>query len=150
MIFDPSFKYVSSLGGVGSGPGEFRASGRGATVTLYFGLDGKLYANDRTAYKLLVFDTKKRKFIKDIHYDPRYYSAYFMDEIPVDTRGNLILQSFQDNKLIVFKDKGDVLYTLPHKEQKKEILFFDKKFRPPHPVKLRLNSRLNTCLMNWF
>ena len=130
LIFDSSFKYVSSLGGVGTGPGEFRTTGRINGVTLHFGLDGRLYANDSNAYKILVFDTKKRKHLKDIHYDPRYYSAYFMSEVPVDSRGNLILQHFHDNKLVVFNDKDKILYTLPHKEQKKEILFFDRKIRP--------------------
>ena len=128
LIFDSTFDYVSSLGGVGSGPGEFSSTGRNARVTLYFGLDGKLYANDKNAFKILVFDTKERKYLKDIRYDPRYYSAYFLDELPVDSRGNLILMNFYDNKLVVFNDK--VLYTLPHEEQKKEILFFEKKMLP--------------------
>lgn len=130
LIFDSSFNYVSSLGNVGTGPGEFRKSGRNSEVYLHFGLDGRLYANDKNAYKILVFDTEKKKYIKDIRYDPRYHSSYFLGELPVDSRGDLILQHFRDNKLVVFNGKDKVLYTLPHKEQKKEILFFDKKFRP--------------------
>ena len=131
LIFDPSFKYVSSLGGEGKGPGEFSSTGRNARVSIYFGLDGRLYANDKEAYKILVFDTQKRKYLKDINFNPRYYPAYFMGELPVDSEGNIILQDFQDNKLVIFTGQDHVLFTIPHKEKKKEILFFERKMIPP-------------------
>lgn len=133
LVFDSSFKYISSLGsGVGGGPGEFMGTGKGFLVDLHFGLDGKLYAHDSRAFKILVFDTEKLKYLRDVKYEPGFESGYSSFFTPVvDRGGNLIMQKYQDDQLLIFNDKGKILFSLPHKEKKREILFRENKMAPP-------------------
>ena len=133
LVFDPSFKYISSLGGgVGNGPGEFMGTGQGFVVDLSIGLDGKLYAHDERAFIILVFDTEKLKYDRDIKYEPGLESGFSSFFAPVvDKEGNFIMQKYQDGQLIVFNNKGKILLSLPHKEKKREILFIENKMAPP-------------------
>jgi hypothetical protein len=133
LIFDPSFNYISSLGRVGNGPGEFRGTGKGYPVYLNFGLDGKLYAHDTQALKILVFDTERRKYLKDINYYRRFGIGNDFLKPVVDKDGNSIFYEFKDKNLVIFNANRKTLFSLPHGEKKKEILFIEMNYMPSPP-----------------
>lgn len=120
LKFDPSFKFVKAFGGVGQGPSEFSGSGKHFGVSINVGQDGRLLAYDHMAYKVSVFNGDG-KFIKHIKVPPSL--ALGFREPLVDKDGNLILQEFRKDRLVVFNQKGVTLFSIMNKEQKKEYLF---------------------------
>ncbi len=117
---DRSFKFVRSWGGVGQGPGDFAGSGRGYAVFLEIGLDGRLYAHDPRLHRVQVFSTQG-KYIGQIKPPPKFWNSIMRPA--VDSKGNLILQIFQEGKLEFFTHKEKTVFTLPHPVEKKEWLF---------------------------
>ncbi|MCP4214790.1 MAG: hypothetical protein GY765_09035 [bacterium] len=67
LELDENQKLVRTLGRLGTGPGEFSGTGNMHPVQLKRGTDGRLYANDLKARKIVVFGTNG-KHIKDIPY----------------------------------------------------------------------------------
>lgn len=124
LVFAPDFKFIKSFGRKGPGPGEFRYSGRMSVVYLSFGPDGNLYCNEINARKVHVFKPDGT-FIK--HIIPESNSFCYPQ---IDPQGNLLLQKFKDDKLVVFNSNNETLLTLPNKNKKKEILFIENKLKP--------------------
>lgn len=124
LVFDASFKFIKSFGSVGAGPGEFSGSGKMYGVRLQIGPDGNLYAHDHLAYKVLVFDTDG-KFVRQIKIPPSL-GFNFMDPT-ADKSGNFVFQEFRDDRLVIFNEKGDTLFSMMNKEKEKEYLFAENK-----------------------
>lgn len=124
LQFDRFFKYVRSFGGVGAGPGEFIGKGKGHPVFINVGFDKKLYAHDWMARKVSIFDTEG-KFIKHIIMMMGGDTPF--SKPVVDIQGNLLLQEFKGDRLVFSTLKGETLFSIDHKEKKKEILFAEEK-----------------------
>lgn len=124
LKFDSSLKFIKSFGGVGGGPGEFQGKGRSYAVYINVAQDGKLYAHDMVARKVSVFDTGG-KFITHILNKELIGPSFFKPII--DTNGSLVHQCFKDDRVTVYNDKGETLYSIMHKEKEKEILFIEEK-----------------------
>jgi hypothetical protein len=124
LVFDASFKFIKAFGSVGAGPGEFLGSGKMYGVRLQIGPDGKLYAHDKSAYKVLVFSTDG-KFLRQIKIDPSL-GFNFMDPT-ADKSGKLVFQEFRDDRLVIFNEKGEILFSMLNKEKEKEYLFAENK-----------------------
>ncbi len=120
LKFDSSLKFVKSFGGVGRGPGEFMGKGKAYSVFLNVTRDGKLLAHDMMARKVSVFDTDG-KFIKHIINTESPGPSFFKPFI--DSDGNLFHHAFKDDRVVVFNDKGETIFSIMHREKKKEILF---------------------------
>lgn len=124
LQFDRFFKYVRSFGGVGAGPGEFIGKGKRHPVYINLGLDKKLYAHDWMARKVSIFDTEG-KFIK--HITMMMGGDTPFSKPVVDSQGNLLLQDFKVDRLVFSTLKGETLFSIDHKEKKKQILFAEEK-----------------------
>ncbi len=124
LVFDASFKFIKSFGSVGAGPGEFLGSGKPFIVRIQIGPDGKLYAHDHVANKVLVFNADG-KFVRQIKIDPSR-GTNFMDPT-ADKSGNLVFQEFRDDRLVIFNEKEEILFSMMNKEKEKEYLFAEHK-----------------------
>lgn len=133
LQFDRFFKFIKSFGGAGAGPGEFLGKGKGHSVFINFGLDKNLYAYDWMARKVSIFDTDG-KFYKHINISQVYGST--IDQPVVDSKGNLLLQNFLNDQLVFFNLKGETLFSIAHKEKKKEILFIEDKMADPRAARV--------------
>ena len=76
------------------------------------------------ARKVSIFDTNG-KFIKHILNKETIGPSFFKPCI--DTDGNLVHQCFKEDRVSVYNDKGETLYSILHKEKEKEILFIEEK-----------------------
>lgn len=124
LVFDASFKFIKSFGTVGAGPGEFSGSGKSFGVRIQIGPDGKLYAYDYNVNKVLVFNTDG-KFIRQIKIDPSL--GFNFKDPTADKSGNLVFHKFRDDRLVIFSEKGEILFSLLNKEKEKEYLFAENK-----------------------
>jgi len=124
LVFDASFKFIKSFGAVGAGPGEFSGSGKFSSVPIQIGPDGKLYAYDHNANKVLVFDTDG-KFVRQIKINPSL--GFNFKDPTADKSGNLIFQEFRGDRLVIFSEKGEILFSMLNKEKEKEYLFAENK-----------------------
>jgi hypothetical protein len=133
LIFNDSFKYIKSFGSKGQGPGEFFGEGKGCPVFINIGLNGNIYANDLRAFKVSVFN-RDGGFIRQFRFKTRVGISF---KKPIsDVNGNMILQEFRKDRLVVFNEKGITLFSLPHKDRVKEILFKENK-----PLLNRYNTK---------
>lgn len=122
LCYDPSLKFIKAFGRQGQGPGEFSTKGRSASVLISMGLDGNLYCHDSNAMKVVVYNTQG-KHLKDIKYaEKTQFKVPYRYPI-ANKAGDLVLQVFKDNKLTVFTQQDEVLFSLENKERKKEHLF---------------------------
>lgn len=122
LKFDSSLEFIKSFGGLGRGPGEFAGKGRGYEVFLNVTRDDRLLAHDMMARKISVFDTDG-KFIKHILNTESRGPSFLKPFIDID--GHLVHQAFKDDRVDVFNDKGETLYSIMHRGKKKEILFIE-------------------------
>ena len=129
---DDSFKFVKSWGRVGEGPGELSGTGRGRPVYLNIGADGNLYAHDLSVLKVLVFTTDG-KFLRQI----KTNNIARFDLPLADKQGSLIQQEFRGDRLVIFNERNDSLFTILHPAKKKDYLFAEPKTFGRGPALLR-------------
>lgn len=136
--FDKNLKFIKSFGGKGRGPGEFSGTGVTHMVFLSMGLDGRLYANDCRAFKVMTFSTDG-KYIRDINY--AVLKDGTMNHPVVGADGLLVYQIFKDDRLMVMNETGKCLFSIENKDKAKEYLFYIPKIDPKFEKYSRLFKR---------
>jgi hypothetical protein len=142
LVVDDSFKFVKSFGRVGEGPGEFFGKGKGYPVFINIGLIGNLYANDIRRNKVLVFN-REGEFIRQFRFITSAGVTFLKPTS--DDKGNVILQEFRKDRLVVYNEKNVILFSLLHKDKVKEILFKEDK-----PLPARYDTKSFDRLMPFF
>jgi len=127
IVLNEKLNFMTSWGRKGRGPGEFSGTGFGHLVFLNIGLDGKLYANDVSAFKVMAF-TKQGKYVRDI----KYTKHRFFEPI-ADSGGNLIQIENEGWQVNFVNEKNETLFTFKDEDKMIDYLIF-KEFPPYNKV----------------
>ncbi len=115
---DKNLKFISAFGGKGQGPGEFNPFPGLVFITV--GPDNKLYCNDTSAQKIIVFDLDG-KYITD-------YKTPFtlLREPTVDKNGQIYFFSGNDKEITASNQQGKKILNIPLKAKEAYSFLFQK------------------------
>lgn len=115
---DSQLKIRKKYRRIGQGPGDF--SYNRAVVFINIGLDGYLYANERSARKMM-------RFSKNLEFRREYKYKTLYDQQPtVDANGNIYFTTIQDNNIVITNQAQKKLYSIELEPKDLEILFYEK------------------------
>jgi hypothetical protein len=116
--FDTDMKVIKTFGREGQGPGELSGIGKNFPVFIKMGRDGKLYANDVNARKIIVFD-HQGKYLRDFRYNTRLFW-----KPTVDDRGNTYFFSLKGNLLHCVNEKSKDIFKIDVRKGDFDSLFY--------------------------
>lgn len=98
--FNKNLELVKSFGKRGQGPGEFMGRGFSGDCLIRVGVDGKLYAHNRGAKKLVVL-TLDLEFVRDVRFkDPKFLDV--LNAPVVDSNGTIIIPAINNNDINLY------------------------------------------------
>jgi hypothetical protein len=123
---DKDLNFIKSYGRRGLGPGDFSGTGKSYPVYIKFGRDGLLYAHDKRAMRISVFD-------KDLNYIQDHVRLPFANSAPVvDNKGNKYFFTVnQDTTTDIIDEKKSRITSLPDSPKYFAFLFSKPSINAP-------------------
>lgn len=117
FVFGADHAFIRSFGRPGEGPGEFLKKTRNSPVEMTICLDGNLWVHEVNNLRISVFNPEGR-FLRFIRLQKSLTSG-----LQADAAGNLLSQQFRVNRVDFTNSANELVFSLPHAKEEKEILF---------------------------